>query len=224
MLVIQVVKNHHSALQYHESVASYLNKEKSFGAIMGPILNWGGAPEHDLIHYSPLLTRPKDHNKRCLILDLSYPKGQSLNDQIDRHLFDGSPFCLKFPSVDDIIKEIVKHGDDVTLAKIDMARVFRNLQVDPANAFKLGIKWGSDTYIDAAVAFGWVHGSALFQRVSDAVTFILSKEGIRMFAYIDDYILVSPKVTAYHHFDTLASLLLELGLPSNPEKQPPPPL
>ena len=143
---------------------------------MGPILNWGGATEHDLIHYSPLLTRPKDHNIRHIILDLSYPKGQPLNDQVDRHLFDGSAFCLKFPSFDEKVKEIVKHVDDVTLAKIDVARVFRNLRVDPADALKLGIKWGSGAFIDAAVAFSWVHGSALLQRVSDAVTFILSKE------------------------------------------------
>ena len=48
-----------------------------------------------------------------------------------------------------------------------------------------------------------------------------------MFAYINDYILVSSKVAVDHHFDSLASLLLELDLPSNPEKQsptPPPPI
>ena len=53
------------------------------------------------------------------------------------------------------------------------------------------------------------------------IKFILSKKDIKMFAYIDNYILVSPKATADHHFDTLASLLLEQGLPSNPEKQTP---
>ena len=63
----------------------------------------------------------------------------------------------------------------------------------------------------------------MFQRISGSLTFILSKAGIKMFAYISDYILVSPKAAVDHHFDTLASLLLELGLPSNPEKQPPHP-
>ena len=94
--------------------------------------------------------------------------------------------------------------------------------MDPAGALKLGIKWGNDAYVDAGVTFGWVHGSVSFQRVSNAVAFILSKRGIKMFAYIDDYILVSPKATADHHFDSLAALLLELGLPSNPAKQTPP--
>ena len=99
-----------------------------------------------------------------MILDLSYPRGASLNNQVDRELFDASEFILKLPTVDDVVEEIVKNGDDVTLSKIDVARAFCNLRVDPADAMKLGIKWQDDVYIDAAVAFGWVHGSAAFQR------------------------------------------------------------
>ena len=65
---------------------------------------------------------------------------------------------------------------------------------------KLGIKWENDAFIDVLVVFGWVHGSAAFQCVSDAVTFIMARHGARMFAYIDDYILVSPRDTADDHF------------------------
>ena len=52
--------------------------------------------------------------------------------------------------------------------------------------------------------------------------FTAAKAGINMVACIDDYILISPKATAQHHFDTLASILLQLGLLNNPEKQTPP--
>ena len=209
-LTEQKIKNHFSATQYHHAVSSYLAKERQFGAIIGPIPQ----VQDYAIHCSPLLTRPKDTDKRRVILDLSYPKGCSLNDQVDRDLFDASAFRLKLPSVDDIVKEINKHGDDVTLAKIDVARAFHNLRVDPADAMKLGIKWQDDIYIEAAVAFGWVHGSVAFQRVSDAVKFIASKAGVNMVAYIDDYVIISPRATAQRHFDTLASILSQLGLPS----------
>ena len=84
---------------------------------------------------------------------------------------------------------------------------------------KLGIKWKNDAFIDVLVTFGWVHSSAAFQRVSDAVTFIMARHGVRMFSYINDYILVSPRATADDHFRLLASTLFELGLPSNPDKQ-----
>ena len=43
-----------------------------------------------------------------------------------------------------------------------------------------------------------------------------------MDAYIDKYVLISPKITADHIFDELASILLHLELPSNQEKQTPP--
>ena len=211
-------KNHFSAIQHSKAITDYLTKEGNFGAILGPIQNVTDCP----IHCSPLLTRPKDTGKRRVILDLSFPPGQSLNDHIDRESFDASAFSLRFPSIDTIVHEISKYGDDVTLAKIDIERAFRNLRVDPADAMKLGIKWKDDAYIDAAVAFGWVHGSAAFQRVSDAVTFIAAKAGINMVAYIDDYIIISTKDTAQRHFDTLASILSQLGLPSNPHKQTPP--
>ena len=101
----------------------------------------------------------------------------------------------------------------------DVARAFRNLHVDPAYTLKLGIKWKNDAFIDVSVMYGWVQGSTAFQRISDAITFIMAKHGIRMFAYIDDYILVSPRTTADGHFRRLVSLLSEIGLPSNPDKQ-----
>ena len=43
-----------------------------------------------------------------------------------------------------------------------------------------------------------------------------------MFAYIDNYIIVSSKGSGDDHFRRLASLLTEPGLPSNPDKQTPP--
>ena len=211
------VKNHYSALAHPWAVESYLTKERSERAILGC-----SDPQHAHIHCSPLLTKPKDIGKRRIILDLSFPRGQSVNDQVDREKFDNSEFLLKFPSVDDIVDEICRSNDDVTIAKIDMARAFRNLRVDPADALKLGIKWGNDTLIDVSVVFRWVHRSAAFQRCSDAITFIMARHEAKMFAYIDDYILVSPKATADAHFQRLASLLTDLGLPSNQDKQTPP--
>ena len=162
ILCNQNIKHHHSALQFEDAVGAYLAKERSHEAILGPLSKVGDHPDHSLIHCSPILTRPKDKGKQRVILDLSYPKDLGLNDQVDRSRFDGDLFCLKFPSIDDIVKEICSHKDDIIIAKIDVARAFCNLCVDPADAVKLGMPWGNDIYIDAAVAFGWVHGSAPF--------------------------------------------------------------
>ena len=65
----QNTKNHFLATQHHQAVSSYLAKEKQFVAIMGHIPKL----QDYAIHCSPLLTRPKDTEKRRVILDHSYP-------------------------------------------------------------------------------------------------------------------------------------------------------
>ena len=97
--------NHFSAIQYPDHVLEYLNKEKALGALLGPVNH----PIHDQYHCSPLLTRPKDINKRHVILNLSHPHGHSVNDHVDKDKFDSVTFALKFPSIDNITQDIVNH-------------------------------------------------------------------------------------------------------------------
>ena len=102
-------------------------------------------PFHEIpspyFYCSPLLTHPKDGNKRRVILDLSYPNGLSVNDKVEKFKFDGSDFDLKFSSSDNIVDIINCVKGEVRLAKVDVVRDFRNLRVDPADALKLGIRW-----------------------------------------------------------------------------------
>ena len=121
------VVNHFSALQHPKAVSDYLHKEVDLGAILGPL---DAIPYHEF-HCSPLLTRPKDLDERRVILNLSYPQMNSVNDKVTRNLFDGQQFLLKFPTVDHIIDQIKATEGRVLLAKIDIARAFRNLCVDP---------------------------------------------------------------------------------------------
>ena len=81
-----------------------------------------------------------------------------------------------------------------------MARAFRNLCVDLVDAFKFGIKWDNKFYLDVALAFGWVHGSASFQMTSDAILYIMRRHKCRICAYIDDFIIVSQENDAERHY------------------------
>ena len=212
------VTNHYSALQYPEAIEQYLTKEKQLGAIIGPF----DSIDYPFFHCSPLLSRPKEGRDRRVILNLSYPQGCSVNDKVSREFFDGSSFSLKFPSVDDIVNQVRHTKPPVLLAKIDVARAFRNLRVDPADAFKFGIQWKGHYYLDLAVAFGWALGSSAFQLASDAIVSIMRDQGCSIFAYIDDFIIVSNADDAERHFHALSNLLDELGLPMNPSKCTPP--
>ena len=190
----QVIDNHFSALQYPVAIQQYLDKEIEFGTIVGPT----PVIPSPQFHCSPLLTRPKDLDERRVILNLSYTKVSSLNDNVDKLKFDGKSFSLKFPTVDDICREICDSNTEVLLSKIDIARAFRNLRVDPADALKFGISWKGQYYLDLGVAFGWIHGSSSFQLLADGITYIMKRKGFQTFAYIDDFILVNSKPKPQH--------------------------
>ena len=126
------ITNHFSACQYPQQVQEYIDKELSLGAILGPV----DSIVHEQFHCSPLLTRPKDMNKRCVILNLSHPYGNSVRcSHVDADNFDGSPFILKFPTVDDIAQDIIECTEDTFLFKVDVARAFRN----PVDSLKFRI-------------------------------------------------------------------------------------
>ena len=108
------------------------------------------------------------------------------------------------------------------LTKIDTARVFRNIRVDPADAFKFGIKWQNKYYLNISAALGWVHRRAAFQLASDSISDTIRRGGHHVFAYMDDYILVSPADQTYSQFAELSALVTYLGFSMNPDKINPP--
>ena len=102
------IVNHFSARQFLDAVTEYLHKEIKERAIVGPVCE----VNHPAFHCSPLLTRPKDGSKRRVIMDLSYPKGNAVNDFVEKDAFDGTQFTLRFPTVDDIADDIIACRDD----------------------------------------------------------------------------------------------------------------
>ena len=155
-------------------------------------------------------------------MDLSYPKGNAVNDFVDKDAFDGTQFTLQFPTVDDIADDIIACGDDPVLFKIDVACAFRNLRVDPADSLKFGIQWQGNLYLNVVIVFGWTLGTAAFQLCSDAIAFIMAKQNVKLYCYIDDYVAVVPRARAEAAFQCLRTLVQDLGLPVNPDKLTPP--
>ena len=74
--------SHASAIEHSSHVTQYIQEELKHGAIMGPF----NSPPI-LCHISPFMTRPKaDSNVRRTIIDLSWPKGQAVNDGVGKCL------------------------------------------------------------------------------------------------------------------------------------------
>ena len=210
--------NHKSALQYPSHVDVYLKEEMNHGAMLGPFKE---PPIKDL-HISPFMTRDKSSSdKRRVIIDLSWPKGQSVNSGVDSDRYLNVDFVLTYPSIDNITDEVLKLGRGCKIFKVDISRAFRHVPIDPRDLDLLGLHW-KGYYIDRSLPFGFKHGSAIFQHISDSVRFIMTQEGHKIWNYIDDFLCVSLPSKINHSYSRLQSLLQELGLTVSTKKLVPP--
>ena len=174
--------NHTSAKNYPQDVQAYLNEEIQYNAILGPF----DEPPLDDLHTSPIMTREKSNStNRRVIIDLSFPQGRSVNAGSAKDIYLGTPFALKLPTIDHITSRVRKLGRGCMIYKIDIKRAFRHVKLDPRDYDLLGLrqdKW----FLDTCLPFGFRHGSALFQRLSDAVHHMMRQHSHDVINYIDD--------------------------------------
>ena len=104
---------------------------------------------------------------------------------------------------------------------MDISRAFRHVPIDPGDLDLLGLHW-DHYYIDFSLPFGLKHGSSIFQRLSDAVSYIMKQEGHQIWNYIDDFLCVALPSKIQHSYVRLQSLLNELGLTVREKKLVPP--
>jgi hypothetical protein len=166
------------------------------------------------------MTRPKEGTKRRVIVDLSYPYeyGRSVNSVTSAEIYLETAYSLKLPTVDTICDLINNVGGSVKLFKVDLARAFRQLKIDLADVFNLGLKVEGEYYLVASLPFRWRSGMLACQRVTDCVTYILNKQGVVIAKYIDDFIGICPADIANEHFKETVDLLHELNLQISGEK------
>ena len=178
-------KNHSSAIDYPEDVEMYLQEEAQFGAIMGPFL----VDPIPHCHKSPFMTREKPHSDhRHVIVDLSWPKGFSVNSGVDKDSYLDTEFVLSLPTIDDITSCVRVSGPGSHLYKIDISRAFRHIKIDPGDLDLLGLTWRDVTYVDTCLPFGSCHGMQIFQRISDAVRHVMRQHGFTVINYVDDFV------------------------------------
>ena len=208
--LISTEDNHKSAIEFSRDVVAYLNEESKYQAILGPF-------DHKPIqlHLSPFMTREKaDSTTRCTIVDLSWPKGYSVNNAVAKNTYLGTTFMLNYPSVDDIVDTLKKLGPGSLMYKIDISRAFRHVRIDPGDINLLGLSHQNSYYIDECLPFGFRHGSVIFQRISDGIRYIMDKKFVHnaLFNYIDDLIVCGLPSYIYQSFDYLQHVLRDLGL------------
>ena len=140
------------------------------------------------------------HNHR-VIIDLSFPAGQSVNAEVDPDRYLGSKFLLTLPTIDTITSKLIKLGRGALLYKV-------NTSADDYKYLGLHFQY---YFIDSCLLFGFRHYSSIFQGLSDTVRYFMATEGYHVTKYVDDIIGYETRSKAQASFDTLCNLLQELG-------------
>ena len=160
---------------------------------------------------------PKGHTgKWRLIVDLSHPRGHSVNDGIPKSLCS-----LKYVTIDEAIQGILQLGRGALLAKIDIKSAFRLLPVHPADRHMLGMQWKDGAYIDTCLPFGLRSAPKLFNILSEFLAWIAKESNVSfLIHYLDDFLTMGPPSSSccQHNLDTIIKICNYLGVPLALEK------
>ena len=209
-------RNLKSAYNHPEVVTNYLQKEETPGQLVQLPSMLALTPL--LVQISPFGVMPKKNkpNKCRLIVDLSSPEGQSINDAISRELCAVSMFMAR------------GLGKGSFLAKLDLREAYRAVPFNPSDQRLLPVSWRGTTLIDKALPFGLRSAPKLFSALTDVMMWCPHKRGLQMaLHYLDDFLLLGPQ--GYPQCERSLALTMalceELGFSVGSEKQrAPPPL
>ena len=134
--------NMHSTQLHPEVLSQYLAEEIAEGRVIGPFsVEIAKASAWYINRFGVI---PKQHNPGHwrLIVDLSFPPGTSVNDDIDPALCS-----LKYTKVEEVANVIVQLGAGTKLAKADIKAAYRLVPVHPCDRPLLAMQWKEDVYM-----------------------------------------------------------------------------
>ena len=213
-------KNHKGANDFPNDMLLYLKKEFENNAIIGPFKN---NPFNSGLKISPLNSVPKkDTTERRVILDLSYPRGHSVNNFISKDEYMGKKIELVYPKVDDFIELIKQKGRGCLLFSRDLRRAYRQIPLCPLDYPLVSFIWKKHIFCDCVLSMGSRSAAYCCQRVTNAISFIMFKIGIFVLNYLDDLASAETKDKALFAYNTLGAILEKCGIEESKNKASPP--
>ena len=161
---------------------------------------------------SALAVVPKPDGDIRLIHDLSRPYGHSLND------FASKDECSY------VTLEQALQGCEpgYWLAKVDLKWAYRAVPIRPDQYPLTGLQWTFTNatspmfFSDCRLPFGARKSPAIFNRITKSIQRMLCRLGIRVSAYLDDFLIVAPtKEQCQGSLTSLINLLRRLGFRIN---------
>jgi hypothetical protein len=189
--------------------------EVSLGRILGPFAR----PPVVGLQLSPVsLVEKRTSGKFRLIHNLSAPRGRSVNEAIP-----DDKKSVSYCRVADAVAYINRCGSQVglQLSKFDIKDAFRIVPVEKASWKFLGMTVDGAYFVDTRLPMGCGTSCAVFQALSSALAWAMEVRcpGVRVFGYLDDFLLVSRGLEeAVEHVSQFELLCEELGVMLASEK------
>ena len=154
-----------SASQHPGVVSANLNKEMQLSSVAGPFTS----PPLPNFQCHPIGMVPKKHSLQWrTIYHLSYPEGDSINDDIPK-----DPYSLQYVRLDDAVHILHSLGPGAFMANTNLKSAFHLMPIHPDDWNLLGIYWQSHYYVDLYLPFGLRSAPFLLNQICDALEWIL---------------------------------------------------
>ena len=173
-------KNLKSASDNEAHVTDAIAKKLICWHIAGPFKT----PLIHPLHCSPLGAIPQKDMSWCMILDLSSPKGLSVNEWISK-----DDFSVTFSKFDVAVNLVRVTGPGALMAKLDIKHAFRIMPVHPDDWDLLGTCWDGLYLVKLHLPFSGRSSVFISNTSADALTWILCiKHAVaRLVHYLDDF-------------------------------------
>ena len=206
-------KNLKSADQNKTAISTAINKEVSRGHTAGPF----PTPPFPLTHCSPIGAAPKKDGTVRLIMDLSQPHGESINDDISKE-----EFSFQYSKFDDATDLLMRAGPGSLLCKLDIKHAYRLLPVKPDQWHHLCYRWEGNYYVDLVLPFGLRSSGAIFNKFASLVRWIIIHhyQHSDIVNYSDDFfaVLDTQMAHAIAQLDNIIQAFQDLNIPLAEDK------
>ena len=207
-------KNLRSAHQFRPLLAAAIAKELDRGHTVGPF----DQPPFPITHCSPIGAVEKDDGTCRLVMDLSHPAGESINEFIPKE-----PFSVKYSKFDDAVRMVRQKGRGCFMSKLDIKHAFRLMPVHPSQWHLLCYHFDGKWFVDLVLPFGLRSSPAIFCQFADLVRWVLDVcyKVPLVINYSDDFLQVSghDQGVAQQELDTIKRAFGDMGIPlAGPEK------
>ena len=171
--------------------------------------------------FSGIMTRPKPNGSVRIILNLSAPVGQAVNEGIDN-----SQFPTSMSSTTKWLRVLHRAGRNAKKCKVDWSDAYKHVAVRAKDTDLQWFQWGGCAFKELCLIFGGVSSAGIFDRLAKIVLFIVvQKSGFRhdmVCQHLDDCCAAAPfNSNALELYDAVFSeVAIELGVKLAPRDDP----